>query len=92
LGRLQLDKISGEVVARLFARLRTNPPGKKTLAEKTIKNVRATLTIAMTLRYAHVSPGAGADWIRMLEAPAHPRHSDGSSRIANQKVPVTFVS
>jgi integrase len=43
LGRLRLDKISGEVVARLFARLRTKLPDKKALAEKTIKNVRATL-------------------------------------------------
>jgi hypothetical protein len=43
LGRLRLDRISGEVVARLFARLRTKLPDKKALAEKTIKNVRATL-------------------------------------------------
>jgi hypothetical protein len=49
-------------------------------------------TIAMTMRYAHLSPGAGADWIRMLEAPANPRHSDGTSRIANQKAPVTTLS
>jgi hypothetical protein len=40
-------------------------------------------TIAMTMRYAHLSPGAGADWIRMLEAPANLRHSNGTSRIAN---------
>jgi integrase len=33
-------------------------------------------TIAMTMRYAHLTPGAGADWIRMLEAPTNPRHSD----------------
>ena len=31
------------MVARLFARLRTKLPDKKALAEKTIKNVRATL-------------------------------------------------
>jgi hypothetical protein len=27
----------------------------------------------------------------MLEAPANPRHSDGTSRIANQKAPVTTL-
>lgn len=44
LRRLRLDKINGEVVARLFARLRTKlPEKKKSLAEKTIKNIRATL-------------------------------------------------
>ncbi len=49
-------------------------------------------TIAMTMRYAHLSPGAGADWIRMLEGPANSRHSDGTSPIADQKVPATSVS
>jgi len=48
--------------------------------------------IAMTMRYAHLSPGAGEDWIRMLEAPANLRHSDGTQQIANQKVPVTSLS
>jgi hypothetical protein len=43
LGRLRLDKINGEVVARLFAHLRAKLPNKKPLAEKTIKNIRATL-------------------------------------------------
>jgi hypothetical protein len=33
-------------------------------------------TIAMTMRYAHLSPGAGADWIRMLEAPANQSSDD----------------
>src|SRR6185503_19077990 len=41
------------------------------------------------LRTAHLSPGAGADWIRMLEAPAkapaNSRHSDGTQQIANRK-------
>ena len=49
-------------------------------------------TIAMTMRYAHLAPGAGADWIRMLEAPANLRHSDGTQQIANQKAAVTTVS
>ncbi len=63
-------------------------------------------TINMTMRYAHLAPGAGADWIKALEGPANAsetvaqkaegaanlRHSDGTSRIANQKVPVTSVS
>lgn len=38
LGKRQLDEIQGEVAARLFAALR-----KKGLAEKSIKNIRATL-------------------------------------------------
>jgi hypothetical protein len=34
----------------------------------------------------------GRELDQMLEAPANPRHSDGTSRIGNQKVPVTSVS
>jgi hypothetical protein len=54
-------------------------------------------TIAMmTMRYAHLSPGACADWIRMLEAPAkapaNSRHPDSTQQIANRKPAATSVS
>jgi integrase len=64
LGRLRLDKINGEVVARLFARLRTVLPGKKALAEKTIKNIRATMRRILA---------SAKDWGEIAALPDLPR-------------------
>jgi hypothetical protein len=49
-------------------------------------------TIAMTMRYAHLTPGAGADWIRMLEVPANLRHSDGTRTGSTEKPAANSVS
>jgi hypothetical protein len=36
-------------------------------------------TINMTMRYAHLAPGVGADWIKALEGPAN-----GSATVAKR--------